>query len=225
MKHLLNNTAVRYKNWMRPILECKNENINPKNIDIQWGYCACECDQKTPIISHESKKLGRIVGEPSYFISGHNVKFCGFKSIPLEERFWDKVDKCDDGCWNWLGSLAGGGYGGIGVNGKMMYAHRISWEISFGKIPNGLWVLHRCDNKRCIRPDHLFLGTHQDNMDDMKSKGRWKGSFPHPISQEQAQQIRNLYDSGKYTQQNLADKFNCSRGTVKKCVYRIHPYN
>lgn len=80
------------------------------------------------------------------------------------------------GCWIWLGKSKSGAskkYGRIKVNGKNIPAHRFSWEIHNGKnVPEGLLVLHRCDNPECVNPDHLMIGTHQDNMNDMKSKGR-----------------------------------------------------
>ena len=93
----------------------------------------------------------------------------------LLRRFWSKVQPTE-GCWLWTGARSTEGYGYIGVgprrNHKDVLAHRLMWELTYGPIPNGLWVLHRCDTPSCVRPDHLFLGTHQDNMDDMKRKGR-----------------------------------------------------
>jgi hypothetical protein len=89
---------------------------------------------------------------------------------PLEVRFWAKVNKTDD-CWLWTAATVAG-YGAIGLRGKHIKAHRYSWELANGPIPDGLHVLHRCDNPPCVRPDHLFLGTHADNMADMSAKGR-----------------------------------------------------
>lgn len=98
-------------------------------------------------------------------------------SGPFEERFWAKVDK-GDGCWEWTGGRANRGYGHVEpVRGQNRSAHRVSWELTNGPIPDGLWVLHRCDNPPCVRPSHLFLGTHADNMRDMEAKGRGK----HPV--------------------------------------------
>lgn len=89
----------------------------------------------------------------------------------LEQRFWKKVDKTDT-CWEWIGAIAGRRYGCFWDGRRLVYAHRVAYEIAYGPIPDGLDVLHHCDNPRCVRHDHLFLGTHQDNMDDMMIKGR-----------------------------------------------------
>ncbi len=91
----------------------------------------------------------------------------------LEERFWEKVDKKGKGeCWEWKAFCGNHGYGQIGFRGKMEQAHRISYELNVGKIPEGLCVLHHCDNTACVNPAHLFLGTQGDNMIDMSKKGR-----------------------------------------------------
>lgn len=92
-------------------------------------------------------------------------------------RFWSKVSKSDD-CWLWMASRcgyrykSGGGYGQFVKGRNVWYAHRVSWTIQNGSIPDGLQVLHRCDNPFCVKPDHLFLGTQLDNMKDCRSKGR-----------------------------------------------------
>ena len=85
--------------------------------------------------------------------------------------FWRKVTK-SDGCWEWTGSCGAKGYGQVGVKGKNLRTHRVSWELTNGKIPEQLIVCHHCDNPKCVRPDHLFLGTNKDNTQDMLSKGR-----------------------------------------------------
>lgn len=76
------------------------------------------------------------------------------------------------GCWIWMGNVRSTGYGEIRINGTKTKAHRASYQAHAGKIPNGLHVLHRCDIPLCVNPDHLFIGTHKDNMDDMVKKGR-----------------------------------------------------
>ncbi len=95
--------------------------------------------------------------------------------IPLAERFARCVNKdAPNGCWLWTASM-NGNYGQISIGGhqgKPLLAHRASWEIAYGPIPNTMQVLHRCDNGRCVNPDHLFLGTQMDNIHDMMAKGR-----------------------------------------------------
>jgi hypothetical protein len=80
------------------------------------------------------------------------------------------------GCLLWLGKVGTDGYGLFKVGGKRRAAHRVSYEIHKGPIPPGLWVLHRCDTPACVNPEHLFLGTHADNMRDMVAKGRMAGT-------------------------------------------------
>lgn len=95
----------------------------------------------------------------------------GGMTMDMVARFWSHVDVSGE-CWVWLGCRNHRGYGLFGVNGKCRSAHRVAYEIAHGIIPDGLFVLHRCDNPACVRPDHLWLGTHADNMNDRNVKGR-----------------------------------------------------
>lgn len=94
---------------------------------------------------------------------------------PVEEIFWSHVDiRNDEECWNWMASLDDHGYGQFGSKrlGGHFSSHRLSYILTNGPIPDGLFVCHRCDNPKCINPKHLFLGTPLDNVKDMISKGR-----------------------------------------------------
>ena len=93
--------------------------------------------------------------------------------IPIEDRFWPKVRKTAS-CWLWRGGTNGVGYGMILKGRSKVLAHRVSWEMEHGSLDPKARVLHRCDNPACVRPDHLFLGTMKDNMQDMLKKGRNK---------------------------------------------------
>lgn len=98
---------------------------------------------------------------------------------PLNERFWAKVNKAtglgpDGECWEWTGHLMKFGYGVVRADGKVRKAHRVSYALNNGPVPDDMMVCHRCDNPSCVRPDHLFLGTQQDNMDDRMAKGRYR---------------------------------------------------
>ena len=89
----------------------------------------------------------------------------------VEERFWQKV-RVEDGCWEWTASRHYKGYGWFRVGDRMEKAHRVSYLLHHGPIPEGMSVLHKCDNPACVRPDHIFLGTQQENIADMVRKGR-----------------------------------------------------
>jgi hypothetical protein len=91
---------------------------------------------------------------------------------PLADRFWARVLKTD-GCWLWTGHLVKG-YGNLsegGRKGRHLYAHRVSWSLANGQIPAGMNVLHKCDNPKCVRPDHLELGSHAKNLRDAVDRG------------------------------------------------------
>ncbi len=100
----------------------------------------------------------------------------------MTPNFWNRVNK--DGpipphvphlgkCWEWTGGLKrGGGYGDLSINGEIMRAHRYSWQINVGDIPDGKFVLHKCDNRKCVNPSHLFIGDDADNVRDRVQKGR-----------------------------------------------------
>lgn len=108
-------------------------------------------------------------------------------SDTMPARFWAKVQKTGpEECWLWSASLNGAGYGQIGRGSGelgMDGAHRVSWILHFGNIPEGSFVLHHCDVKTCVNPAHLFLGTHSDNMRDMDEKGR-RVTPPRPDREE-----------------------------------------
>lgn len=153
--------------------------------------------------------------------------------------FWHFVDKTQhpQGCWLWTGSKLADGYGRIKFQEQAIKAHRLSWIIHFGEIPNGLLVCHHCDNRLCVRPEHLFLGTTADNMADMVSKGRnaggdrhWtrqhperlnRGSIHHKAKLNEAQviQIRNLFASGLNRNQ-IAKMFKVNWSTIDQIVNR-----
>lgn len=137
--------------------------------------CECGCGLPAPIAKRTNKKLGHVKGQPVRFIVGHHNKVR--EIVPKENRFWEKVDKrSPEECWDWRGADDQHGYGQIRIAGRLVKAHRFSYEIHFGPIPPGKQVLHRCDRPPCCNPAHLFLGTAKENIADMWVKGR--GSLP-----------------------------------------------
>lgn len=180
---------------------------------IPSGFCQCGCGQSVGTLRHQPKKLAR-------FISGHNLR-----KGTERERFFShvKMGKPDE-CWLWTGATSGNGYG----NFDNKIASRVAYLLEYGTFPEELLVLHKCDTPRCVNPSHLFLGTALDNAQDMISKGRANriGSpgSTHPfakLTEKQVTEMRQLYDSGKLTQTQLALRYKVKRNTVSMIVNRV----
>jgi len=141
----------------------------------------------------------------------------------LKERFWQKVNKCGiDDCWEWTAcKYANLLYGAILAEGKKKLAHRVSWELNNGEIPEGLCVLHKCDNPICVNPNHLFLGTHLDNSRDRDAKGRHvacdqrgeKGPRSK-LTNKEAHEIKILTKHGALTQWIIGDMYNVVQSRI-----------
>ena len=135
-----------------------------------------------------------------------------------------KVEKTNE-CWNWVGgAFTKDGYGQIGIDGQMRRSHRISWIIKFGSIRNKMYVLHRCNNRRCVRPTHLYLGTQFENMRDAVMAGHLSPTGEKNgrsrLSIRDVLMIRDLYKNFYWTQKQLANLFCIGRSTVSHLIIR-----
>lgn len=195
--------------------------------DIPYGYCQCGCGQLAPIATQTNSKYGYIKGKPKQFIYNHH-----YRASSDAEKFWSKVVIADDNeCWLWQSSLSKDGYGMFKTchdyQRKSFRAHRYAYELHNGPIPDGLLALHKCDNPTCVNPNHLFLGTQQDNIDDMIAKGRDNMAVPCPgernaaakLTEAQVIEIRRRKAAGE-SGYSLAKEFGVIQATISKIVLR-----
>lgn len=148
------------------------------------------------------------------------------------KRFLNKVNKNGSipahmphlgKCWEWTASIRKDGYGQFTLNSKNCLAHRASWIIYNGVIPNKLFVLHKCDNPKCVNPAHLFLGTNQDNVDDRERKGRnnaprGEKHRDNILTELQVMDIRKKYSEGGITYRELAEQYCMAESTIGNII-------
>lgn len=148
----------------------------------------------------------------------------------LLKRFWSKTRPRRNGCIEWIAAKDKDGYGYFKLNNKQMHSHRVSWILTNGEIPehdsyHGYCVCHKCDNSSCVNPNHLFLGTAQDNIDDKIHKGRQRDSHGenHPsvrLTDSDVISIRIMYETGKHTMKSIGDKFGITRKHTGQIINR-----
>lgn len=176
--------------------------------------CQCGCGESVAIAKQNNSKFGHVKGQPVRFISGHHRRGV---HPPLEDRFRTGVDmRGPDDCWPWTKGCLPGGYGALWDGGNNRGTHRIAWELANGPIPDGLWVLHRCDNPPCCNPAHLFLGTQAENDADRTAKGRSTRGDRHPyakLNSETVREIRQRFADGTRVR-DLAAEYGVSPTTL-----------
>jgi len=163
-----------------------------------------------------------------------NIPISPLSKSSIEKRFWSKVRKEPGAkaCWEWTASKRHG-YGNFGVGSRsdgtrtVMSAPRVSWIMTYGDIPDRLWVLHKCDNPACVRPNHLFLGTHGHNMKDMATKNRRKGPLgqSHPdakLTDDQVKEIRTRYSREAANGKLLASEYGVSNVMIYRIAKRLN---
>jgi predicted XRE-type DNA-binding protein len=139
------------------------------------------------------------------------------------ESFWERVVvRGPDECWPWKLYCNRCGYGVFGYHGKIYLSHRFAYIATCGDIPNGMHVLHRCDNPPCCNPKHLWLGTHLENMEDMTRKRRYNDTARekngrHKLTEEQVAEIRRLHKTG-LLQKDIAKQFSISQSNVSDII-------
>lgn len=132
-----------------------------------------------------------------------------------QAAFWAKAHRTRTGCWPWHGKMHPDGYGQTGIAGLPRFAHRASWVLSFGPIPAGLVVMHSCDNRRCVNPAHLSLGTHSENARDRMVKGRSHQS----ASGGKLGRLRRRMQAEGLTQDQVATEAGVSRTHVNHVLH------
>ena len=216
MKKIKDLTGIKFGK-LTVIEYAGNENPNGLRKLCKWK-CLCECGNIKTVLRNN-------------LVSG-STQGCGCVKWPkgeeytnkLKKRFYNKYQE-NGGCWIWTGSLNVWGYGVIRVNRKNMLAHRISWIIHEGDIPEDLLICHTCDNPACVNPKHLWLGSNKDNMTDMYLKNRSnqpKGE-KHALcklNDKKVFKIRSLYKPRIYPANRIAKEFNVSEVCVYNIIYK-----
>lgn len=145
---------------------------------------------------------------------------CRANAVPAIDRFWSRVIKTSYR-WLWGGTRNNNGYGHFIVNGKRMLVHRFSFEVAYSLVPDGLFVLHSCDEPICVNPEHFFLGTIGDNNRDAKEKERNASGESHGMAKltlAQVNQIRLLWTKGRRSVNQLSETFKVSRSQIGRII-------
>lgn len=136
-------------------------------------------------------------------------------------RFWSKIAvRTQNECWEWTGYTVGG-YGRTEINHKLLFSHRVAWILTHGEIPDNLEILHSCDNRACCNPNHLSLGTHKANMEEMKLKGRSaKGerNARHKLTLTQVSYIRARYAQGGISHKELGAEMGVGKSIIGNII-------
>ena len=185
---------------------------------LEPGLCACGCGQCAPLATRGRSKLGQVKGHPLRYVHGHTG---GRAALSAAERLWDWVEiRSAHECWPWTGHTIHG-YGALSTaNGGHAKAHRVAYEIAKGPIPPGLLVLHSCDNPPCCNPDHLSVGTTQQNSREAAERNRMvygEDHINHKLTEADVRHIRLAVTQGANVGQ-LARQFGVATPTIRKAA-------
>jgi hypothetical protein len=196
-------------------------------------FCSKTCQNQSRIVrlERECEVCGTPFATYPGLIAKGRGRFCSkdcqkrWQVVPIRERFWRYIGPPEpNGCILWTGARSIGDYGVIGSGtgkGHMVYANRVSYEMFVGPIPDGLFVLHRCDTPPCVNPFHLFLGTTQDNIADKIAKGRQAKGEGHGIAKltdAKVRDIRERYARGGISHERLGWEYRVSHRTIGMIV-------
>ncbi len=134
------------------------------------------------------------------------------------DRFWSKVEK-GPGCWEWVAGCFDEGYGCFSINKRSIGSHRIVYEMGHGEIPKGMLICHHCDNRRCVRPSHLFIGTQSDNLKDASNKGRMNRGTNNPACKLTEQQILAIRKDTR-PQREIAKDYKVDQRNIWSIIHR-----
>jgi hypothetical protein len=191
--------------------------VKKYGLEYPYGKCQCGCGQDAPIAKKTSGRTYLAKGKPVRYIAGHNAH----PTLTLNETFLALLPVGEDNaCWEWPMLKPDTRYGTLTYYYRHYYAHRLSYEVHHGPIPDGMIVCHRCDNPPCCNPAHLFLGTDQDNSNDKLAKGRQtRGEDLHAakLTENQVLEMRYLYSTG-WLQEELSAAFGVTRSNVSMVI-------
>lgn len=188
---------------------------NPRTpaVHITPQLCVCGCGEYTNIVS----------GRANRYIKGHQGNQSPFAA--MEDAFWYHCNPAGESeCWNWNGWFMKSGYGEFSYHGKQYLAHRASWQIHNGPIPDGMHILHSCDNRKCTNPAHLRVGTPADNSNDMHSRKRnrqpkGEKAGMAKLTTAEVIRIRKLHDEG-LSYKKIAIEYGLGKSTIEQVCRR-----
>ena len=205
-------TGLKFNRWT--VVSEASKPAGAKQTGKFWN-CVCECGTKRVVYgetlrSGSSKSCGCLKAEKSS-VAMKAIRLR--QSGSLQDRFFSRFVKLTNGCWQWRSHTDKDGYGVLPGAHQNTRAHRLSYEIHNGAIPEGMIVCHHCDNPGCVNPDHLFVGTQKDNAQDALRKGRHYVGEKNGRSKLTEENIKEILTS-ELNGQQLADKFGVTRSTI-----------
>jgi hypothetical protein len=219
---------MTFEQWMNRVVEDSDGCWYYAPPSTCWNYIEYK-GKKSYIIEAIFDYYGKVYDGVATRNCNHNRCVNPSHMMNKVEGFWFHVDiRKEDECWEWKSLKGTSRYGLTKRNGKNIRSHRLAYELFYDtKIPEDMEACHKCDNPPCCNPTHLFLGTHQDNVNDREQKGRNK--LPHSVGEEHGShkltkedvlEIRKLYSSGNHSYRSLSGMFDVTFGCIRLIVKR-----